>query len=117
MTACQSLLVLLNPEGSTFEVTWTQPPGAEGAAKVLYTVYPPHAKARRRILACTFERPEAGDRNAMRLLAVASDGQQLGPARVALLNRFWMRSQQARRPPPASAPGAPPTTARPGGTT
>lgn len=96
---CRTLIPALNPAGSSLDVRSTAKlPGGEGVA-VRYVVHAPDAPPRRRTLVCHYsvENLAPGDR----LAEVWSDGRQLGEVRLALLKRFWLRSQEAVSADPA----------------
>jgi hypothetical protein len=104
--ACASLMVVMNPEGTAFDIVSVQALSDWGM-RFVYTATAPGRAPLRRTLACGFG--GAGE-----LLAVRVDGVPLGPARLALLERFWLGSGAAaiadlpaippRRIPPAAAP-------------
>jgi hypothetical protein len=114
---CTSLMVVMNPAGSTFELIALQELKDAGV-RLLYEAQAPGGAPQRRTLACGF------DEYAGALAAVSVDGTPLGPARLALLKRFWLDSGAAasalppvgapQRMPPALAPDWL-TWARPGG--
>jgi len=96
---CRILIPALNPAGSSFDVRSTAKLPGGGGVAVRYVVHAPDAPPRRRTLTCHYsaENLAPGDR----LAEVWSDGRQLGDVRLALLKRFWLRSQEAASADPA----------------
>lgn len=108
LASCRSLVMILNPAGSTFDISWEGDSDTLGLVKVLYTVSPPGLKPRRRSLTCQFESAGTGS-GRRQLVNVVSDGTAIGASRIALLNRFWLRSRDMARPIPGGPPAVPHT--------
>ncbi len=94
-TACASILNVVNPQGSTFERHVAGNAGANGVVRLLYGVHAPDGQQKRVIILCAFD-ATALTSNVPPLVAVALNGHQLGPARLAFLNRFWLHSAEAQ---------------------
>lgn len=110
---CASLIIVMNPAGSTFELLAVQELSNAGV-RILYAAAAPGRSAQRRTLACGFENDAEAFGGAGTLAAVRVDDAPLGPVRLALLKRFWLESGAAassalpagapQRMPPAPAP-------------
>ena len=100
-TACASILNVVNPSGSTFEREDAGKETSDRVVRLLYNVNEPGGHAKRVIILCAFDgRALSGP--VPPLVAVALNGRQLGPARLAFLNRFWLKSEQAQTALPAT---------------
>lgn len=105
-TACASILNVVNPPGSTFEAMGGNLSTGDTVARLLYVINSPDGASKRAIILCAFDSaPVYGQ--APRLVAVSVNGNQLGPARLAFLNRFWLPSEEAAM----ALPSGPPATA------
>ena len=112
-TACASILNVVNPEGSTFERIAANASAGDTVMRLLYTVTTPDGQAKRTVILCAFDgTPRYGSTPS--LTAVSLNGRQLGPARLAFLNRFWLPSLEATAALPSADPTAPRQTQTPG---
>jgi hypothetical protein len=110
---CASLMIVMNPAGSTFDLLAVQELRNAGV-RILYVATAPDRSPQRRTLACGFEDDAGAFGGSGTLAAVRVDDVPLGPVRLALLKRFWLESGAAataalpagapQRMPPAPAP-------------
>ena len=101
-TACASLLNVLSPPGSTFEQMSASLSAGDSVARMSYSVNTPDGTSKRTIILCAFDGTSAYG-PLPKLVAVAINGHQLGPARLAFLNRFWLPSEEATAALPSGA--------------
>jgi hypothetical protein len=105
-TACSSILNVINPEGSTFEQLGSSLSAGGSVARMLYTITDTDGRSKRAIILCAFD-AAASFAQPAKLIAVSVNGQQLGPARLSFLNRFWLPSKEASAGLPSGAPAPP----------
>lgn len=91
---CRSILLVLNPAQSLITVEQSRSVGFEDGVTILYDVEAPGQRRRYRRITCAFAKSRLHGHD---LVAVSSDGRSLGPARLALLKRFWLNSPEAAR--------------------
>ena len=104
--ACASILNVVNPEGSTFERVAATASAGDTVMRLLYTVTTPDGQPKRTVILCAFEgAPRYGAAPAV--TSVSLNGRQLGPARLAFLNRFWLPSREAAAALPSPDPASP----------
>ena len=108
-TACASILNVVNPQGSTFERNGSSLSINDQVVRMLYSVTNPEGQGKRIVILCAFE---GGSMSVSlpKLAAVSLNGHQLGPARLAFLNRFWLRSEEATAALPSGEPTTPAQT-------
>jgi hypothetical protein len=105
-TACASILSVVNPPGSTFEAIGGNLSSGNTVARLLYVINRPGGDSKRAIILCAFDSTSIYGQ-APKLVAVSVNGSQLGPARIAFLNRFWLPSEEAAAALPSGPPSAP----------
>jgi hypothetical protein len=89
---CRSIAVVLNPAESKLQVLSSSSVASGQGIMLTYAVILTTVPPRSRKLVCVFATNRLGPDE---LLTVASDGRQLGPARLGFLKRFWLRSPEA----------------------
>jgi len=107
-SACASVLNVVNPAGSTFERHSAGLGADDATVRLHYTVRLPDGRDRRTVILCAFE-TSTSYAVTPRLVAVTVNGQALGPARLAFLNRFWLPSDAAAAELPTGDPSSPPS--------
>jgi hypothetical protein len=88
---CGSLLTVINPEGAEFDRMSSDVNSGKGIVRMLYGVNRPgDAGGRRSVIVCAFGTGTVMSSVSPELIAASVDGRTIGPARIALLNRFWL---------------------------
>jgi hypothetical protein len=89
--ACGSILTVVNPDGSSFEKLSYDVNSGQGVVRMLYAVNRPGENQQRQsVIICAFGSNRLLAGISPDLVAASVDGKSLGPARIALLNRFWL---------------------------
>jgi hypothetical protein len=88
---CRSITIVLNEPETKIRVITTAPQGSD----VLIVRYVVDAEGKRsggRTLVCAFGNNLETDSSVREIIAVTHDGRALGPARLTLLKRYWLKS-------------------------
>ncbi|HEX5957024.1 MAG TPA: branched-chain amino acid ABC transporter permease, partial [Hyphomicrobiaceae bacterium] len=97
---CRSVLPAINPPGARVDVLSTSAVG-ETAIEVVYSAHARDAPPRQRRLTCTFAPSEWASGRLPEIETLISDGERIGPVRIALLRRFWLSTPEGTAADPA----------------
>ena len=103
---CRSIIALINPPKMSLGVTSTMRIGEANAISIAYVARPEEGVSRNRRIVCAFQDRGTGAQRIRKLIAVIADGVPVGPARLYLMQRYWVGSPEADAAATMLAPSA-----------
>lgn len=94
---CRSIAIVLNAPDTWIRVITSAMTLSGDVLIVQYVVDAEGKRSSGRTLACGLGPEKVADTGLRRIIAVTHDGRPLGPARLAFLQRYWLKTDEARQ--------------------